>query len=332
MAGERGRVARETAFGAATAAFAGHLRMRNYSEATICIRGNALRQFVAWCDERSLTDVGEITRPILERYRHHLYMRRRKDGRPLSFSFQASHLVSLKQFFAWLTRSGRIAANPASELELPRLEVRIPRDVLSAEEAELVLRQPNLLDPCGLRDRAMLEVFYSTAMRRAELCGLTVWDVDARRGTVFIRLGKGSRDRVVPIGERALHWVERYIREVRPLILVDVAEDHLFLSLHGEPLIKDSVSGLVGDYITAAGLGKKGGCHLFRHTCATLMLEGGADIRFIQEMLGHKSLESTQVYTRVAIGKLQQVHRATHPAALLDALDEATDEPAEVAG
>ena len=303
------------------------LRMRNFADATVRTRGDCLRQFAQWCDDRSLMQPREITRAILERYRNHLYMRRRKDGRPLSFSSQLSHLVAVKLFFRWLTRDGRIEANPASELELPRQEMRIPRDVFSAEEAEVVLRQPNLLDPCGLRDRAILEVLYSTAIRRAELCALGIWDVDPSRGTVFVRLGKGKKDRVVPIGERALHWVERYRSEVRPLLLFDSfhAEDRLFLDLRGGPIDKDTLSGVVAGYITAADIGKKGGCHLFRHTCATLMLEGGADIRYVQELLGHASLESTQVYTRVAIAKLKQVHRATHPAALLDALGEATE-------
>lgn len=305
------------------------LRERNYSESTVTQRGFCVRQFAAWCDERSLTTPGEVTRPILERYRHHLYMRRRPSGKPLSVTTQLHHLVAVKLFFRWLTREGRLDANPAADLDLPKQEVRIPRDVLSAEEAEVVLRQPNLLDPCGLRDRAMLEVLYSTGIRRAELCNLTIWDVDASRGTVFVRLGKGRKDRVVPIGERALHWVARYRDEVRPLLLFDLAEDHLFLSLRGEQVGKDQLSSIVGDYIVAANVGKKGGCHLFRHTCATLMLEGGADVRYVQELLGHASLESTQVYTRVSIVKLKQVHRATHPAALLDDLAEHAEDGAE---
>ena len=222
-------------------------------------------------------------------------------------------------FFRWLMRDGRIEANPASELDLPRQEYRLPRDVLTAEEVETVLAQPNLMDPLGLRDRAILEVFYCTGIRRFELVNLTIWDVDPARGTMFVHQGKGKRDRYVPVGERALHWVERYRHEVRPLLSFDLREKHLFLSTHGGLLDLDSLGGSVTDYIEAAGIGKHGGCHLFRHTCATLMLEGGADIRYVQEMLGHASIETTQLYTRVSVAKLRKVHEATHPGALLPA-------------
>jgi integrase/recombinase XerD len=292
------------------------LQMRNYSEQTVSARRLYLERFCAWCDERSLTRASEITRPILERYRHHLYVRRKSDGAPLSFRSQYLCLHAVRMFFRWLVRDGRIGANPASELEMPKLDWRLPRTTLSAEEAEAVLAQPNLLDPLGLRDRAILEVFYSTAMRRMELVNLLVWDIDARRGTVFIREGKGRRDRVIPIGERALRWVERYRLEVRPLLVWDDAEDHLFLTKRGEPMTPTPLGADVARYVAAAGIGKQGSCHLWRHTCATLMLEGGADVRFVQEMLGHASIQSTQVYTRVSITKLKQVHAATHPGAL----------------
>ncbi|HZU75611.1 MAG TPA: site-specific tyrosine recombinase XerC [Dehalococcoidia bacterium] len=292
------------------------LRMRNYSPSTISGRRVYLEQFCAWCDERSLALAGEITRPILERYRHHLYTRRKSDGRPLSFRSQYLALHALRMFFRWLVREGHIDANPASELEMPKLDWRLPRTTLTAEEAELVLHQPNLLDPLGLRDRAILEVFYSTAIRRMELVNLLVWDVDSKRGTLFIREGKGRRDRVVPISERALTWVERYRQEVRPLLVWDDTEDHLFLTKRGEPMTPTPLGADVARYVDAANLGKKGSCHLWRHTCATLMLEGGADVRFVQEMLGHASIQSTQVYTKVSIAKLKQVHAATHPGAL----------------
>lgn len=292
------------------------LRLRNYSEQTISSRGTYLRTFATWCEERSLMAPAEVTRPVLERYRAHLYARRKSNGEPLSFRSQYLFLHAVRMFFSWLVRQGRLGANPASELEMPRLEWRLPKAVLTAEEAELVMRQPNLLDPLGLRDRAVLEVLYSTGIRRSELVGLRVWDVDAQRGTLFIRQGKGKRDRVVPIGERALAWVERYRLEVRPLLVYDPAEEHLFLSKRGDPIRPVQLGVAVTDHLAAAGLDGRGSCHLFRHTCATLMLEGGADVRFVQEMLGHASIVSTQVYTRVSITKLKQVHAATHPGAL----------------
>ncbi len=207
--------------------------------------------------------------------------------------------------------------NPASELELPRTEKRFPKAILSIEEVEKVLAQPDLEDPLGLRDRAIMETLYSTGMRRKEAVTLTVFDLDQDRGTVMIRKGKGRKDRVVPIGERALSWVEKYLKEVRPRLAVEPDQGYLFLGGEGAPLAPGSLSDTVRSYVDQAGIGKKGACHLFRHTMATLMLEGGADTRFIQAMLGHEQLSSTQLYTQVAIRKLKEIHTATHPAARL---------------
>jgi integrase/recombinase XerD len=158
-----------------------------------------------------------------------------------------------------------------------------------------------------------MEVFYSTAIRRAELIALKLWDIDHERGTVFVRQGKGGRDRYTPIGPRALFWVDRYLELVRPGLVVDKT-DTLFLSASGAPLCADWLSRTVTAYISAGAPKKPGSCHMFRHTAATLMLEGGADIRYVGEMLGHAKLETTAIYTRVSIAKLRAVHAATHPA------------------
>jgi integrase/recombinase XerD len=291
-------------------------RVSNYSARTIESQEAVLRPFLAWCAERGLTRPQEVTRPVLERYQRHLYHRRKTDGRPLSFRSQKMRLLAVRAFFKWLARQNHILYNPAAELVLPRLERRLPRHVLSAAEAEAVLRQTDLGDPLGLRDRAILETLYSTGLRRRELCGLELYDLDAERGTVLVRQGKGRKDRMIPIGERALAWIDRYLVEVRPSLVVEPDAGTLFLTHDGEPLTPDHLSDRVSRYIAAADLGKQGACHLFRHTLATLMLEGGADIRYIQQMLGHASLETTQIYTQVSIRQLKQIHTATHPARL----------------
>ena len=168
----------------------------------------------------------------------------------------------------------------------------------------------------GLRDRAILETFYSTGMRRKELLNLLLTDLDAQRGTVFIRQGKGRKDRLIPIGERACAWIEKYLWEVRPGLATPPDQGRLFLTVLGESFTPAGMTQLAHQYIERAGLGKSGACHVFRHTCATLMLEGGADIRYIQQLLGHASLETTQIYTQVSIRTLKAVHTATHPATL----------------
>jgi integrase/recombinase XerD len=200
-------------------------------------------------------------------------------------------------------------------LDLPRGKIRLPKCVLTASEAEQVINQPNVNEKLGIRDRAILETFYSTGIRRRELVNLRPVDLDLERGTVVIWQGKGHKDRVIPIGDRATAWIERYEVEVRPGLLIgDSAADVLFLTHLGKPFDPNQMTSLVGDYVKAAEIGKQGACHLLRHSMATLMHENGAGIRYIQEMLGHASLETTQIYTRVSIRKLKEVHTNTHPA------------------
>lgn len=302
----------------AIADFTEALRVANYSETTVHVRTVNLALFARWMEERGLSRPSEVTKPILERYQRALYHHRKPNGKPLTFGSQCTQLVAVRTFFRWLARQNRILYNPASELELPRLEKRLPRHVLTAAEAELVLSRPDLRTPLGIRDRAMLETFYSTGMRRAELIHLSVWDLDSERGTVMIREGKGRKDRMVPIGERAVAWCRRYLDEVRPRHVLEPDGGTLFLTADGSPLAPDRLTTLVRGYVEAAELGKRGSCHLFRHTCATLMLEGGADVRYIQQLLGHAELSTTQIYTQVSIRMLQQVHRASHPSALAE--------------
>jgi integrase/recombinase XerD len=166
----------------------------------------------------------------------------------------------------------------------------------------------------GLRDRAIMEVFYSTGMRRMELCHLQVYDLNTDKRTVLIRQAKGKKDRVLPIGERAVAWTVHYLEHVRLELMTAVHHTTLFVTRDGLPFSTQRLSDLVRRYVRKAELSKTGGCHLFRHSMATSMLENGADIRYIQAMLGHASLETTEIYTRVSIQKLRQIHDATHPA------------------
>ena len=289
------------------------LKVHNYAQPTVQNRTMYLGYFVAWCQERGLRQPREITKPILERYQRSLYHQRKADGSALSFRSQHARLIPLRAWFKWLTRQNYLLYNPASELELPRSEHRLPQHVLTMSEVEQVMLQPNLDEPMGLRDRAMLETFYSTGMRRSELLHLGVFDIDRERGTVMIRQGKGKKDRMIPIGERAVKWIDRYQAEVRTDWVTGRDNHTLFLTNTGESFTPDRLTQIVRRYILAADIGKSGSCHLFRHTMATLMLENGADIRYIQAMLGHAELSTTQIYTQVSIRKLKEIHTATHP-------------------
>lgn len=284
------------------------------SEATVEIRRRMLSRFILWCGERDLDRPQDITRPILERYRRYLYHYRKANGEPLSFATQQQRLVPIKAFFQWLTKENYLLYNPASELELPKVHRRLPKQLLTAAEVERILNQTLLHGELGIRDRAIIETLYSTGLRRAELANLKLYDVDTRNGTLMVREGKGKKDRMVPIGQRAGHWIERYRDEVRPSLVVEPDAGYLFLHETGEPFRHNRLTDLVKKYIQAAGVNKPGACHIFRHTMATLMLDNGADIRFIQAMLGHRNLSTTQIYTQVSIAKLKEIHALTHPA------------------
>ena len=288
-------------------------REKNYSERTVEGREANLRAFIAWAAERGLTRPQEITKPILERYQRYLFLYRKQNGDPLSSRSQHARVTPIRAFFKWLTRANHILYNPASELELPRLERRLPKHILTVAEVETVLAVPDLLTPIGIRDRAILETLYSTGMRRMELIGLKLFDLDPERGTVMIRLGKGKKDRMIPIGARALAWIVKYRDDVRPELAAGADDGTLFLTTLGEAFMPNRLTQLAREYVEAADIGKRGACHLFRHTMATLMLENGADIRFIQAMLGHADLSTTQIYTQVSIRTLKEIHTATHP-------------------
>jgi integrase/recombinase XerD len=288
--------------------------VQGHSPSTLLTHRFCLKLFTAWCEERDILQPSEVTRPVLERYQRHVHFYRKSNGLPLSVSSQCMRLGAVKMYFKWLARQNLILYNPASEMVMPRHGERLPRYVLSAEEAERVMLQPDLTTALGVRDRAILETLYSSGIRRLELWALSVEDFDPSRGTLMIRYGKGKKDRIVPLGRRASVWVQKYLAEVRPQWAREPEQRALFLTELGTPPGPERLTRLVRDYVERAGLGRRGGCHLLRHTMATLMLENGADIRFIQQILGHALLSTTQVYTRVALGKLLQVHSATHPA------------------
>jgi integrase/recombinase XerD len=289
---------------------------RSLSDQTLETRENALRRFIAWCDERDLTQPQDVTLPILERYQRYLYHYRKPNGEPLTFGTQQTLLVPLKAFFQWATRERHLLYNPASELLLPRLPRRLPKHLLSVADVESLISRPDIATPAGLRDRAMLETLYSTGIRRMELTRLELYDLDTRGGTLTVRGGKGGRDRVVPLGVRACAWLDRYLEEVRPLLVTGHDAGRCFLTDFGEPFEKNRLGDLVKRYIERAGFKVIGSCHLFRHAMATHMLENGADIRYIQAILGHNDLDTTAIYTQVSIHKLKEIHAATHPAKL----------------
>jgi len=280
---------------------------------TAAIRRAALDRFIRWCHERGIDAPRGIRHDVLEGHQLHLAECRKANGEPLQLSTRATRLNPIKAFCKWLVRRKLLEVDPSLELVLPRLPRRLPRRVPSMAEMRAILAGARGDTPPRIRDRAIMEALYSTGLRRSELIRLRISDVSFEDSTVLVRSGKGGRDRVVPLGGAARAWIERYLRAVRPGLRSGLDRGELFLTDYGEPFHRNRLGDTIHRYVARAGL--SGACHIFRHACATHMLENGADIRFIQAMLGHSDLSTTQIYTHVSIAKLREIHAATHPGA-----------------
>jgi len=290
------------------------METHHYAAGTVKVRRVTLAHFLRWCLERSITRPHTVTPEMLERFQRHVYYYRQRNGQHLSLSSQSHRLTALRSWFAWLVKQHVLAQDPARELVLPREEQRLPRQPLSVAEVEAVLAQADLTTPHGLRNRAILELLYSTALRREESLRLEHTDLDRERRTLLVRRGKGKKDRVVPIGQRALAWLDKYLAAARPLLARRADSPLLFVSRNGHGLHPNQLSKIVRQYLLGAGVDKAGAAHLLRHTTATLMLDAGADVRHLQALLGHAKLSTTAIYTHVSIAKLREVHERTHPA------------------
>lgn len=223
----------------------------------------------------------------------------------------ARFLSGLRGFFRYLLREGVIAGDPTLQVELPQLGRPLPKS-LSEADVEALLAAPEDDDPLGLRDRAMLEVLYACGLRVSELVGLRLEQLNLRQGVVRV-FGKGSKERLVPLGEEAIAWLERYLVEARPLLLGGRPSDVLFPSLRGEQMTRQTFWHRIKHHARLAGIGKSLSPHTLRHAFATHLLNHGADLRVVQMLLGHSDLSTTQIYTHIARARLQELHARHHP-------------------
>ena len=221
-------------------------------------------------------------------------------------------LASLKSFYRYLLREGVVAENPANRLDHVRVERKLPQ-ILTSQEAALFLAQPDVGEPKGCRDKAMLELLYATGIRVSEIIGLNVTDVNLERGTVRCTGRNGAR--VIPLYPAAVKALRRYLEEVRPLVIERSDETALFVNMSGERMSRQGFWKIIKQYQEKAGIQKDVTPHTLRHSFAAHLLENGADLRSIQEMLGHADISSTQIYTRVVGHDLNRVYRRTHPRA-----------------
>lgn len=289
------------------------------SRGTVSYRKIYLRQLADWLLHRGTTEARQVTPQVLRQYVAHVCTRKTRYKRAsptrLSPTTVAAEASVLRSFFGWLTKRRLVLFNPAAGLKTGSISGILPKAILTVEEMRTLLAAPGN-DPLGLRDRAILETLYSTGLRRAELCNLDRYDIDTPGQVVMVRQGKGGRDRVVPIGKHALAAIQRYSQRARPFLMGKAKEPALFIAdITGGRISVKTLNRIVPKHGAAAGIKKRVTPHVLRHTCATHLLQGGADMRHVQEILGHASVSTTQIYTRVALIDLREAHQRHHPRA-----------------
>jgi integrase/recombinase XerD len=294
-----------------------------YAERTVEHYLSDVRFLLGWLTERGV-DLADVRSKDLEAYQVQLYALRKKDGRPFAAGSQQARLIATKNFFRFLYRRGFLLHDPAAALELGRAEERLPRVVLTEEEARRIVSAPRGSTPQVLRDRAMLETLYATGIRVGELVRLTAYDVDTEERLLKVVMGKGRKDRNVPLTRAAAQAIEEYLQKGREALAGSGEGGRgrprrgerakvLFLADHGGGLHRAVVGRIIARWARKAGIKKHVTCHTFRHSVATQLLRGGADIRHIQALLGHASLKATERYTRVEIQDLRRVVERAHP-------------------
>jgi integrase/recombinase XerD len=304
--------------------FSEWLQAINYSPKTRVNYTRDVKVFLDWLsDNTSINSLVDVTPAHLQQYQIALYNFERidedeatkeKEAKRLSVGTQANRLAAVRKFFSWLLSEQQIAYNPATTLQLPKQPQRLPRGVLTKSEARRLIEATPTTKPRDIRDRTILETLYATGIRRAELLGLTIYDADLQTATLRIEHGKGGRERVVPLTQSAIAALKLYLEEARGLFAREAGQVRLFVSTRsGGPLDDDDIVRIVRKAATRAGIKKHVTPHTLRHTCATHLLKGRADIRQIQKLLGHRRLSSTEVYTRVELSDLAEVIARCHP-------------------
>jgi len=285
-----------------------HLRLRGYAASTIAVYGQYLGYFVRHLDGQHITDLRQVTHQSILDYQAEVA------ALPLASESRALRMRPIKRLFELLVQSHRLLLDPTEGIVQMGRQRRRVMPVLTLGEMERLLAQPDLSVPSQMRDRAIMEVFYSTAIRSRELLQLELCDVDLRGGVLFVRHGKGGRQRVVPLGSQAGRYLAEYLTGIRPQqVEKGSQQQRVFLTMGGRPLSKETVAAFLRGYRLRAGIDKRVSPHTLRRTCATHLLQQGADIRHIQKLLGHVSLRTTQSYTRLMPVDLKQTHSRTHP-------------------
>ncbi len=275
---------------------------RGLSENTLTAYRGDLKRFAEWLAAKGLGLLRARRADVLD------FLAGQAGAPPRTI---ARRLSSLRRFYLYQCREGRIDQDPCARIEAPKLGRPLP-DVLTEAQVESLIAAPDTSDPFGLRDRAMLELLYATGLRVSELVTLTVTQVNRRQGVIRIS-GKGNKERLVPVGDEALEWLATYLRDGRGLILGARQSDALFPSRAGRAMTRQAFWQIIKRHARSAGIRKTLSPHTLRHAFATHLLNHGADLRVVQMLLGHSDISTTQIYTHVARERLKDLHQRHHP-------------------
>ena len=278
---------------------------KGLSENTIESYSRDISRYVEYLKQKRVKQISDADTPLILTYLISL-----RDG-GLKARSTARHLVTLRGFYRYLVQEKIVKYDPARLLDLPKSGLKLP-DVLSVSEIKLLLGTPDTQTPLGLRNVAMIELLYAAGLRVSELVNLKFLDINTEAGFVRV-IGKGSKERIVPIGNYAKNIIDRYVKTARSLLLKGDVSHYMFVARAGKPMTRQGFWKLLKQYALQAGIAKKITPHSFRHSFASHLLEGGADLRAVQVMLGHTDISTTQIYTHVAREHLKQMHEKYHP-------------------
>jgi integrase/recombinase XerD len=295
-----------------------YLTVLGYSPQTIESHQWRLKPLLEYLKSLGIEDPKGITPALVHGYQTYLFEQLNAQGRQNNVTYRNNQLIVSKKFLTFLHQEGVIPTDPGEGVDYAFEPKRLPRTVLTQAEVKRLLNAPDIKTVLGYRDKTMLEVLYSNGIRRAELLGLKVTDIDLEAGVMRVNAGKGNKDRVVPIGKVAQSYLKYYLKEVRPYLVKDPANDHIFLSLQGHKITKCMLGLRLKEYAKKAGIEKNISPHTLRATCATHCIQGKKrkeqmHPRYLMELLGHNSMESLNPYLSVSIVDLKEAHNRCHP-------------------
>lgn len=278
---------------------------RGLSENTVSSYGLDLQQFINYLSEHKITDLNDVDKQVIVDYLDYLMNKGKANASIIRC------VTSLRKFFQSMKQDEKIQDDPMISIETPKGEKHLP-EVLSIEEVEMLLNAPDTSQTLGIRNRAILELMYATGLRVSEVVNLKLEDLHLDVG-IIQTMGKGRKERIVPIGDEAIVWINNYLNDARPELCKNKRSPFLFVNFHGERLTRQGIWKNLKNEVKKAGISKNVTPHTLRHSFSTHILENGADLRIVQELLGHSDISTTQIYTHISKKRLSKIYDESHP-------------------